>query len=251
MRLLAETGDEYDMSQVIGVAKMALDSSFTADAIQGCFRKTGCWPLQQDILSKFEADGHFKYEDLRAEEEQKQEAYEQALLEERSSLSQLAYEAKYGSEEDSVPVRRRLFSASAIDDATVEDRVDEFVKCCDLAVFSSPVASQCSSVPFPSLFMLVFCFLMFAGSCQLPNVQSQLAHLANRGLRRASSTADMRQPTAQFGFLSSNASVNSHPRLLKQRRRRSDTEKKLARRRSLLSWKSQERSRERLESLRC
>ncbi len=89
MRLLAGTDDEYDMSQVIGVAKLALDNSFTADAIQGCFRKIGCWPLLHDILSKFEADGHFQYEDLRAEEDQKQEAYEQALLEERSLLSQL------------------------------------------------------------------------------------------------------------------------------------------------------------------
>jgi hypothetical protein len=128
------------------------------------FAKPGVGPCSATISASLKRMENFKYEDPRAEEEQKQEAYEQALLEERSSLSQLAYKAKYGSEEDSVSVRRRLFSASAIDDATVEDRVDEFVKICEFAVFSSLVASRCS---FALFFSIVPACLMFSYVCRL------------------------------------------------------------------------------------
>ncbi len=171
-------------------------------------------------------------------------------MEERSLLSQLAYEAKYGSEEeDSMPVRRRLFSASAIDDATVEDRVDELVKFCYFAVFSSLVASRCSSAPFLSPFMLVLCFY----ACRLLPVA-----------KRPKPARASRQPRITTGIVNGQyEAANSSIWLLEFERERELTAQVVeakkekerireeARKAKELAQKLQERSSERLESLRC
>jgi hypothetical protein len=130
IRLLAESGDDYDMSEVIGLAKSAFDRSFQPDAIINCFRKTGTWPLQDDIMQKLELDGVFKYQDVRQEEDVKNEAYLLSLQETRVSQSEDAYREKYP--EDFAPAVKpgkplaRRFSALDHSEETLKERVDEF-----------------------------------------------------------------------------------------------------------------------------
>lgn len=98
------------------------------------FHRTGCWPLQDDIIERFETLGYFKYQEQREEVNAKIEDLERSLMEKRASKSQNAFEI---SNEGSVPEieevipAKRLFSLLDEDEQTLQDRIDELedIKC--------------------------------------------------------------------------------------------------------------------------